>query len=63
MFNGNLKILRKEKGLSQEELAEPIILISIAVMTLLLIILSFAGLHSFTTDHVITEQTEQIIIP
>lgn len=140
MFNDNLKILRKEKGLSQEELAErlhvvrqtvskwekglsvpdadfliriaeifetsvstllgdtvepsadnniiaqkleqlnillaeknrrsrriwkvvAIILISIAVMTILLIILSFVGLHSFTTGPVITEQTEQIIIP
>lgn len=140
MFSDNLRILRKEKGLSQEELAErlhvvrqtvskwekglsvpdadfliriaeifetsvstllgdtvepsadnnivaqkleqlnillaeknrrsrriwkvvAIILISIAVMTILLIILSFVGLHSFTTDTVITEQTEQIIIP
>ncbi len=140
MFKDNLKILRKEKGLSQEELAErlhivrqtvskwekglsvpdadfliriaeifetsvstllgdtvepsadnnivaqkleqlnmllaeknrrsrriwkvvAIILISIAVMTILLIILSFVSLHSFTTDHAITEQTEKIIIP
>ena len=140
MFNENLKNLRKQKGLSQEELAErlhvvrqtvskwekglsvpdsalliriaeifetsvstllgdtiepsedkniiaqkleqlnallaeknrrsrriwkvvAIILISITVITLLLIILSFAAFHSYSTGPVITEQTEQIIIP
>lgn len=140
MFNDNLKILRKEKGLSQEELAErlhvvrqtvskwekglsvpdadfliriseifetsvstllgdtvepsadnnivaqklgqlnillaeknrrsrriwkavAIILISIAVTIILLIVLSFVGLHSFTAGPVITTQTEKIMIP